>query len=46
MTDVKKMNNFLSRYHLPILNEDQESKINRPTTLSEIYTDIKIPEPK
>ena len=35
------MDNFLDKYHLPRLNQDQISKLNRPITAEEIETVIK-----
>ena len=35
------MDNFLDKYHLPKLNQDQISKLNRPITAKEIETVIK-----
>ena len=35
------MDNFQNKYHLPKLNQDQKSKLNRPITAEEIETVIK-----
>ena len=35
------MNNFPDKYHLPKLNQDQVSKLNRHITAKEIETAIK-----
>ena len=41
MENLKEMDNFLDKYHLPKLNQDQISKLNRPITAEEIETVIK-----
>ena len=35
------MDNFLDKYHLPKLNQDKISKLNRPITAKELETVIK-----
>ena len=35
------MDNFLDKYHLPKLNQDQINKLNRPITAKKVETDIK-----
>ena len=34
--NLKEMDNFLDRYHLPKLNQDQISNLNRPISPKEI----------
>jgi hypothetical protein len=34
--DLKEIDNFLNRYHLPKLNQDQTSNLKRPITPSKI----------
>ena len=41
LENLKEMDNFLDKYHLPKLNQDQISKLNRPITAEEIETVIK-----
>ena len=41
MKNVKEMDNFLDKYHLAKLNQDQISKLHRPITVEEIETVIK-----
>ena len=41
MENLKEINNFLDKYHLPKLNQDQVSKLNRPVTAEKIETVIK-----
>ena len=41
LENLKEMDNFLDKYHLPKLNQDQTSKLNRPITAEEIETVIK-----
>ena len=36
MKNLKEMDNFLGKYHLSKLNQDQISKLNRPITAKEI----------
>ena len=36
------MDNFLEKYHLPKLNQDQRNKLNQPITAKKIETIIKI----
>ena len=51
LENLKEMDNFLNKYHLPKLNQDQISKLNRLITAKEIETVtkgspiIKIPGP-
>ena len=40
------MDNFLDKYHLPKLNQDQINKLSRPITAKEIETVIKVSQPK
>jgi hypothetical protein len=40
------MDNFLDRYHVPKLNQDQINYLNNPITPKEIEAVIKISEPK
>ena len=40
------MDNFLNKYHLPKLNQDQISKLNTPKTAKEIETVIKVSQPE
>ena len=42
LENLKETDNFLDKYHLPKLNQDQISKLNRPITAEEIETVIKI----
>jgi hypothetical protein len=39
--NLKEMDNFLNRYHLPKLNKDQISNLNRPINPSELKAIIK-----
>ena len=41
MKNLKEMDSFLDRYHLPKLNEDQIKGISRPITPNEIEAAIK-----
>ena len=41
LENLKEIDNFLDKYHLPKLNQDQISKLNRPITAKEIETVIK-----
>ena len=41
LEDVEEMDNFLDRYHIPKLNQDQVSNLNRPTSYEEIEVVIK-----
>ena len=41
LESLKEMDNFLHKYHLPKLNQDQISKLNRTITAEEIETVIK-----
>jgi hypothetical protein len=41
MENLKEMNNFLDRYHLPKLNQDQVNHLNSPITPKETETVIK-----
>ena len=41
MKNVKEMDNFLDRYDIPKLNEDQVINLNRPITFKEIEAVIK-----
>ena len=41
LENLKEMDNFLNNYHLPKLNQDKRSKLNRPITAEEIETVIK-----
>ena len=41
MENIKEMHNFLDKYHLPKLNQDQINKLNRTITAEEIETVIK-----
>ena len=41
MENLKEMDNFLDKYDLPKLNQDQISKLNRPISAEEIETVIK-----
>ena len=36
LENVKEMDNFLDRYHIPKLNQDQVSNLNRPINCKEI----------
>jgi hypothetical protein len=40
------MDNFLDRYHLPKLNQDQVNYLNSPITLQEIIAVINVFQPK
>ena len=44
--NLKEMDNFLDKYHLPKLNQDQITNLNTPITIKEIETVIKSPEKK
>ena len=44
--NLKEMENFLHRCHLPKFNQDQINNFNRPMTPSEIEAVIKISQPK
>ena len=47
LENVKEMDNFLDRYHIPKLNQDQVNNLNRPITCKEIEAVITIlPENK
>ena len=41
LENLKEMDNFLDKYHLPKLNQDQISRLNKPITVKEIETVIK-----
>ena len=41
LENLKEMDNFLNKYHLPKLNQGQIRKLNRPITAKEIETVIK-----
>ena len=41
LENLKEMDNFLDRYHLPKLNQEQISNLNRPITSTEIEAVIK-----
>ena len=41
LENLKEIGNFLNKYHLPKLNQDQISKFHRPITAEEIETVIK-----
>ena len=41
LENLKEMDNFLDKYHLPKLNQDKISKLNRPITAEEVETVIK-----
>ena len=42
LENLKEMGNFLDKYHLQKLSQEQIRKFNRPTTAEEIETVIKI----
>ena len=46
MENLKEMDNFLDRYHLPKLFQEQISNLNRPITSKEIEAVIKITQRK
>ena len=46
LENLKEMDNFLDKYHLPKLNQDQISKLNRPITTKEIEQSSKVSQPK
>ena len=39
MDNLEKMDKFLERYNLPILNQEEAENMNRPITSNEIETD-------
>ena len=41
LENLKEMDNFLDRHHVPKLNQDQIIKLNRPIAAKEIETIIK-----
>ena len=41
MENLKKMGNFLDRYHMPKLNQDHINNLNRPITPKKIEAVIK-----
>ena len=41
LKNLKKMYNYLDKYRLPKLSQDQISKLNRPITAKEIETVVK-----
>ena len=41
MENIKEMYNFLDKYHIPKLNQDQVNNLNRPLTGKEIEAVIK-----
>ena len=41
MDNLEETDNFLERYNLPRLNQDEREKMNRPITSTEIETVIK-----
>ena len=41
LKNVKEMDNFLDRYHIPKLNQDQVSNLNKPIMCKEIEVVIK-----
>ena len=45
LKNVKEMDNFLDKYHIPKLNQDQVSNLNRFISCKEIETVIKSPIP-
>ena len=45
LENIKIMDIFLDKYHLPNLNQDQTSKVNRPIIAKEIETVIKFSQP-
>ena len=43
MDNLEEMENFLEKYNLPKLNQEETEKLNRPITSTEIKIVIKIP---
>ena len=43
MDNLEEMENFLEKYNLPKLNQEETEKLNRPITNTEIKIVIKIP---
>ena len=41
MDNLRETHNFLEREKLPTLNQDKTENMNRPTTSTEIATEIK-----
>ena len=41
MDNLEEMDEFLEKYNLPRLNQEEIEKFNRPITTTEIYTVIK-----
>ena len=46
LENVKEMDLFLDKYHLPKLNQDQVNNLNRPISCEEIEVVIKASQPK
>ena len=46
MENVKEIDDFLNRYHIPKLNQDQINCLNSPITAKEVEKVIKISQPK
>ena len=42
MNNLEEMDEFLEKYNLPKLNQEEIENLNRPTTSTEIETTIKI----
>ena len=42
MNNLEEMDEFLEKYNLPKLNQEEIENLNRPTTSTEIETIIKI----